>query len=165
MKYLLDSCVVIDICHTDPTILALLPRLGPPLFVTELSEELEDLKNVSPQEIRLKYLDADFEDIAFANDHKRASPLSWEDWVCLKTAARHGLTLITNDQRLRKECQRENVPTQYESYLIFSLFQAGILSRKEAETYIRAVCETNSFITEAVKQEALNQLAKLDVIK
>lgn len=161
MEFLLDSCIVIDIGHTDPQILDLLPLLGPTHFLNDLKKEADVFKWLDPKEIRLEYLDADFEDIAFANEYVHQTGLSKQDLLCLRTAARHGWTVITNDKTLRNECLREGIPTQYEFYLIFELVKAGILTKAEAGIFIRSVCQSNQRISKTVKQEALNKLTEL----
>lgn len=51
------------------------------------------------------------EDLDAAKRNAEHGKLSEEDWICLLTAKRRGYCCVTNDERLRRRCESENIPT------------------------------------------------------
>jgi hypothetical protein len=81
----------------------------------------------------------------------RSGPLSFEDWLCLLTAKRHGFTCVTNDQSLRKLCQQEGVPLLWGLGLLAELHKVGGIPGKEAEALAQAIRRSNpKHITEKI---------------
>lgn len=161
MQYILDSCVLIDIFKADTRILDILPELGPPHFLNAMCEEVPVLKMEDPQGIRLAYVEADFEDIEFANAEEGNSPLSWHDLLCMKTAARRQWRLITNDGALHKRCREENVTANYGFFLIFELVRNGFLSREWGKEFVDSVCRINPRMSGEVRKAAFERLETL----
>ena len=126
---LLDACVLIDFLKADKAVLQLMVQyvgafsvIGP--VVDEVKEINDDNELI---ELGLIIMEPALED-AYAAGSQRG-PLSFEDPLSLLTAKRHGLLLVTNDRRLRRECEPEGVAVLWGLELLAALHTAGGVCR------------------------------------
>ena len=83
------------------------------------------------------------DDLALAVTESQTGALSVYDRICLYTAKRLGFGCITNDKRLRFECQQNNIPVLWGLETIYLLYQNNGITHKEAK-YIGETIYKNS---------------------
>ena len=161
-----DTCIIIDFKRVDPTLFSIISRTLGPLSIAEtLLEELEkefskdiisDIKNLGIDIVPV-YL----ADLAMATKESQTGPLSVYDRVCFYTAKRWGYTCITNDKKLRAECEQHKVKVLWGLDIIVQLYQNQGITRKEARRIGKAIC-TNSHgrITREIYEHFLSIIMK-----
>ncbi|MGD9878489.1 hypothetical protein [Desulfococcus sp.] len=122
-----------------------------PLHVT--SPVLDEVNEIDDENelvaLGLIIIEPEIEDAYTAGG--RSGPLSFEDWLCLLTAKRHGLTCVTNDKNLRKLCKQEGVSLLWGLELVAELHKVGGITGKEAEAFAQTVRRSNpKHITEKI---------------
>ncbi len=140
---IMDACVLIDFIKTERAVLELVVKHIGPLHVTSpVVEEINDIDNENELlELGLIIIEPEIEDAYAASG--RSGPLSFEDWLCLLTAKRHGFTCVTNDKKLRNFCKQEGISLMWGLELVTDLHQVGGIPAKEAATVAQAIRRTN----------------------
>ena len=140
---ILDACVLIDFIKADRVILASISKhLGSLHVIQEVLEEVHEIHHIEEiLELGIKVIEPELEDV-FTAAQKRG-PLSFQDWLCLLTAKRHGLTCVTNDKSLRKICQQEEIPLRWGLELLVELYRCGGTTRKDALEVARKIHKNN----------------------
>ena len=85
-------------------------------------------------------------------------PLSFQDRACLMLSQEMGWTCVTNDQRLRKACAHEQVPTLGGFGLLNLLVQNKIISASEGIMAVKAIGKGNSWISPSLVELVVSQL-------
>ncbi|MFH7321414.1 hypothetical protein ACHHRT_12510 [Desulfurivibrio sp. D14AmB] len=148
---IMDACVLIDFIKTERAVLELVVKHVGHLHVTSpIVDEINEIDNENELvELGLIITEPEIEDAYAAGS--QTGPLSFEDWLCLLTAKRHGYTCVTNDKNLRKVCKQEGVPLLWGLELIAELHLAGGITAKEAMTVAQAIRRSNpKHITEKI---------------
>jgi len=140
---IMDACVLIDFIKTERTVLELIVKHVGPLYVAspvvaEVNEIDDENELVA---LGLIIIEPEIEDAYAAGG--RSGPLSFEDWLCLLTAKRHGFTCVTNDKNLRKLCAKEGVSPLWGLELIAELHKVGGIPAKDAEKIAQAIRRSN----------------------
>ena len=140
---IMDACVLIDFMKTARTALELVVKHVGPLYVT--SPVVDEVNEIDDENelvaLGLIIIEPEIEDAYTAGG--RSGPLSFEDWLCLLTAKRHGLTCVTNDKNLRKLCRQECVSLLWGLELLAELHKVGGIQATEAETIAQAIRRSN----------------------
>ena len=93
---IMDACVLIDFIKAERAVLELVVKHVGPLYVT--SPVVEEVKEIDDEDelaaLGLIIVEPEIEDAYTAGI--QSGPLSFEDWLCLLTARRHGFTCVTN---------------------------------------------------------------------
>ena len=114
---IMDACVLIDFIKAERAVLELVVKHIGPLHVT--SPVVDEVNEIDDENelvaLGLIIIEPEIEDAYTAGG--RSGPLSFEDWLCLLTAKRHGFTCVTNDKNLRKLCKQEGVSLLWGSSL------------------------------------------------
>lgn len=76
--------------------------------------------------------------------------LSLEDRLCLLLAQARGATCLTNDRRLRAECESLRVPVMWGLEPLVFLVNAGHVSAKSAAAAVRKMHAMNPLITQSI---------------
>jgi predicted nucleic acid-binding protein len=147
----MDACVLIDFIKTERAVLELVVKHVGPLYVT--SPVIDEVNEIDDENelvaLGLIIIEPEIEDAYTAGS--RSGPLSFEDWLCLLTAKRHGLICVTNDKNLRKLCRQEGVSLLWGLELLAELHKAGGIPATEAETIAQAIRRSNPrHITEKI---------------
>lgn len=148
---IMDACVLIDFIKTERAVLELVVKHVGPLYVTSpVVNEVNEIDGENELvELGLIIIEPEIEDAYAAGD--RSGPLSFEDWLCLLTAKRHGFTCVTNDKNLRKLCRQESVSLLWGLELLAELHKVGGIPATEAETIAQAIRRSNpKHITEKI---------------
>lgn len=148
---IMDACVLIDFIKAERTILELVVKHIGSLYVT--SPVVDEVNEIDDENelvaLGLNIIEPEIEDAYAAAG--RSGPLSFEDWLCLLTAKRHGFTCVTNDKNLRKLCEQEGVSLLWGLELVAELHKVGGITGKEAEVFAQAVrCSNPKHTTERI---------------
>lgn len=160
---ILDACVLIDFIKVERAILELVVKNVGLLYVTSpVVDEVREVENGSELiDLGIVIIDPDIED-AFTAGGKSGS-LSFEDWLCLLTAKRHGFICVTNDKNLRRHCEADGVSLLWGLELVAALHKTGGITGKEAATFAKGIRKTNpKHITEKILTQFLEVIRKQD---
>lgn len=140
---IMDACVLIDFIKTERAVLELVVNHVGPLYVTTpVVDEVNEIDDESELvSLGLTVIEPEIEDAYAAGS--RSGPLSFEDWLCLLTAKRHGFTCVTNDKNLRKICRQESVSLLWGLELLAELHKVGGIPATEAEATAQAIRLSN----------------------
>lgn len=140
---LMDACVLIDFIKTEQAVLELIVNHVGPLYVT--SPVIDEVNEIEDENelvaLGLIIIEPEIEDAYTAAD--RSGPLSFEDWLCLLTAKRHGSTCVTNDMNLRKLCNQEGGALLWGLELLSVLHKVGGLPAAQAEAIAQDIQRSN----------------------
>jgi len=148
---IMDACVLIDFIKAERAVLDLVVKHIGPLYVTiPVVDEVNEIDDENELvALGLIVIEPEIEDAYAAGG--RSGPLSFEDWLCLLTAKRHGFTCVTNDKNLRKLCEQEGVPVLWGLELVAELHRVGGITGKGAEVFAKAIRRSNpKHITEKI---------------
>lgn len=148
---IMDACVLIDFIKTGRAVLELVVKHVGPLYVTSpVVDEVNEIDDENELvDLGLIIIEPEIEDAYVASS--RSGPLSFQDWLCLLTAKRHGFTCVTNDKNLRKLCRQESVSLLWGLELLAELHKAGGIPATEAEAIAQAIRLSNpKHITEKI---------------
>ena len=148
---IMDACVLIDFIKTGRAVLELVVNHVGPLYVP--SPVVDEVNEIDDENelvaLGLIIIEPEIEDAYAAIS--RSGPLSFEDWLCLLTAKRHGFTCVTNDKNLRKLCRQESVSLLWGLELLAELHKVGGVPATEAEAIAQAIRLSNpKHITEKI---------------
>jgi len=140
---IMDACVLIDFIRADRSLLELIVNyVGPVHVIGLIVDEVREIETEEELiELGLEIVEADMEDAFIAAGGP--GPLSFQDRLCLLTAKRHGFTCVTNDKRLRKECEEESVPILWGLRLLIELQKRGGISGAAAWEIARRIHKNN----------------------
>ena len=131
---LMDACVLIDFIKADSSIFKLFVKYVGEIHV--VSPVVEEVKEIESTQALEKYgliiIEPQLDDVFTAAN--QSGSLSFQDRLCLLTAKREGFTCVTNDKRLRKQCEKDDVQILWGLQLLISLHdKAGISSADAIE--------------------------------
>jgi predicted nucleic acid-binding protein len=136
---IMDACVLIDFIKAERAVLELVVKYIGPLHVT--SPVVNEVNEIDDENelvaLGLIIIEPEIEDAYAAGG--RSGPLSFEDWLCLLTAKRHGFTCVTNDKNLRTLCKQEGVSLLWGLELVAELHKVGGITGKEAEVFVQTI--------------------------
>ncbi len=81
--------------------------------------------------------DAPLEMLFDAANRAKGHPLAMDDWICLLLAKELAATCVTNDRRLRRECEAHGVDIAWGLSLLLDLVDHGALERERALARVR----------------------------
>ncbi|HKY37712.1 MAG TPA: hypothetical protein VJN18_17340 [Polyangiaceae bacterium] len=103
---IIDANVLIDFCKTDRSVLALVTQHVGTVHVAEpVLAEVKELDRAGAESLGINVLTPEFPMLSSAASASVRSPLRFEDWLCLLIAEEESWTCVTNDKRLRVECE------------------------------------------------------------
>lgn len=139
---ILDANVLIDFCEADHTVLSLISTyIGQIYIVTPVLDEVTLLEEGLCASLGLHIIEPDLGQLLLAAEKRGA--LSFKDHLCLILAKANGWICVTNDGRLRRECEAEDVPVLWGLELLALLIESGGLSPEKARDIARAIHQAN----------------------
>jgi rRNA-processing protein FCF1 len=148
---IVDANVLIDFCKTDRTVLTLVTAHVGTVHVAEpVLAEVKELDRATAEGLDLRIVQPDFAMLTRAANAAARSPLRFQDWLCLFLADQEGWTCVTNDKRLRVECESRGVPILWGLQLVLSLVERGAHSKKDAVQFAQAIHSVNRRISRYV---------------
>lgn len=153
-----DANVLIDFCSIDPAILKLISecvaQVGIALPVLGEVKALDEGKCFS---LSIKLIEPEL-DIALAAAEKRGS-LSFQDHLCLLLANSEHLICVTNDKRLRQECEKEEAECMWGLEPLLLLVENKGMTALEASEIAQAIHNVNPrYITRSVIHRFIQRL-------
>lgn len=160
-EIILDSCVLIDFLKADKNILELIVKYVSPVYV--ISPIIDEVYEIDGEnellDLGVNIIEPELEDAYLAASKK--GPLSFYDWMCLFVSKRKNYSCATNDKKLRKMCEQENISVFWGLELILMLhFEGGILA-KDAENFVKRIKDFNpKFIDDKILSAFIKKLKK-----
>lgn len=141
---IVDANVLIDFCQTDPSVLTLVVRHVGVVNVAEpVLDEVDQLDRLAAEALGIRVVTPDFACFTRAAQLAQRSPLHFQDWVCLLLAEAHHWVCVTNDKRLRAQCQQREVAILWGLELLLRLVAQGALPAGNAVDIAEAIHRTN----------------------
>ena len=139
----MDACVLIDFVKSDQTVFRLFSRhVGLLYVISPVVNEVGDVDGAQELEkLGLIILEPELDDVSAAANS--LGSISFQDTLCLLTAKRKGFTCVTNDIRLRKECEKLSVPIRWGLQLLLDLHKKGGITPEEALEIAQKIHEKN----------------------
>ena len=148
---IVDANVLIDFCKTDKTVLRLIAtHVGTVHIAEPVLAEVKQLDRTTAESLDLHIVQADFATLTRAANAAARSPLRFQDWLCLFLADQEAWTCVTNDKRLRVECEARGVPILWGLQLVLSLVEREAFSKKDAIQLAQAIHAVNRRISRDV---------------
>ena len=159
---IVDANVLIDFCKTEKSVLALVTKHIGKVHVAEpVLAEVNGLDRARAASLGLNVLDVEFSKMSRAAVASVGSPLSFTDWLCLHLAEENGWTCVTNDKRLRSECEARKVEVLWGFQLLLRLVARRAMKPAEAIRIAEAIRLINRRIPEAVVTEFMRKVSRI----
>jgi rRNA-processing protein FCF1 len=158
---ILDASFLIDICSIDKKILSYYSKGFPEVIVLDvIFDEVNSLSvhDCTFNKIIIKDTDASILETAARAFNNKNSSLSFNDYVLFYYCMNNDLTLITNDKRLKSECDSKNIKTLWVYQSIIELYKKGIITKSIAEKIGKEIAGINKRIKEDILNDFLNKL-------
>jgi rRNA-processing protein FCF1 len=159
---IVDANVLIDFCKTQPSILALVTQyLGGLHVAAPVLDEVNELDVERAEALGIVVVTPE---LAMAREAAMAavkSPLGFADWLCLLLAKEKSWVCVTNDKRLRAECDSRQVEALWGFQLLHQLVQCRAMTAPEALKAAEAICSINRRISASVLAAFAKKLAEL----
>lgn len=142
MLLLVDANVLIDFASTDRGVLALVVRhLGQVHVPRDVLDEVDQLDEAACAGLGLVIVEGTIDQLAEAGALR--GRLSFQDRICLILARDSGWTCVSNDGRLRRECEAASVPVMWGFQLMLELVGRGVMDASAAIAVAEAVGQSN----------------------
>jgi rRNA-processing protein FCF1 len=150
---IMDACVLIDYVNGEPDLFKLISaHIGALYVATPILEEVDSIDSIDElEELGLLPIEPEIDDVFEATEMDGKT--SFQDNLCFLTAKRQGMTCITNDTNLRKQCTASEVPILWGLELILELVKSGGLIKKEASLIATEIHKSNP---RHINQKVLN---------
>lgn len=149
--FIVDANVLIDFCTTDASVLTLVTKHVGSVHVAEpVLSEVRQLDREKAEALGLCLVMPEVELLKRAGTASVRSPLRFQDWVCLLLAKERDWTCVTNDKRLRRECDAWQVSSMWGLQLLLRLLDRGIITANEAVDLAEAIHAVNRRISRPV---------------
>ncbi len=149
---IIDAVALIDFRDSDPTILALISsKLGQLVVASPVLDEVNNFDESDCLKYGIKVIEPSFEQLekAVAKRNENKS-LSLMDLICLVLAKENDWVCITNDKRLRRECQNEGVEIYWDLEMLIKLVEKKELLKKEAKEIAYNMHKNNFQLTKVI---------------
>lgn len=142
MLLLVDANVLIDFAATDREVLELVVRhVGPVHVPRDVFDEVDQLDEATCAALGLVIVEGTLDQLAEAGAAR--GRLSFPDRVCMILARDNGWTCVTNDGRLRRECEAVGIQVRWGLQLLLALVESGAMTANRAVSVAEAVGRTN----------------------
>ena len=148
---IIDANVLIDFCKTDAAVLTLVAKHIGTVHVAEpVLAEVRQLDRVTAEGLGVHVVQAEFALLTTAAEASVRSPLRFQDWLCLLLAEQEAWTCVTNDKRLRSECEARTVSVMWGLQLLLRLVDRRALPPKDAIELAEAMRKINRRLSREV---------------
>jgi predicted nucleic acid-binding protein len=159
---IIDANVLIDFCKTDANVLRLVTGHVGKVHVAEpVLAEVKQLDRVTAEGHGLHVVQAELPLLKEAAAAAVRSPLRFQDWICLLLAKEKSWTCITNDKRLRTECETRTVQVMWGLQLLLRLVERRALPAKDAIELAEAIHRVNRRIARDVVDTFIRNVKKV----
>jgi predicted nucleic acid-binding protein len=144
-----DSCVLIDyIRYGKDALMTLATTVRVVVPDVLVADELLDIEASEFLEAGLEIVPVPMELMNDAMSRRR--PLSFYDWICFLLAERERWTCVTNDARLKQQCEMSEVQARWGLWPLVNIVNAGLFSEERAVDIVQAMAEGNPRLTSAI---------------
>lgn len=148
---IVDANVLIDFCKTEKAILELVTRHVANVHVAEdVLAQVAELDRAGAEALGINVLTVEYAILSSAAQASANSPLEFEDWVSLLVAKDAGWTCVTNDKRMRTECEAHGVTVLWGLQLLLRLIQHRKMTTAKAIEAAEAIVAINRRIPASV---------------
>lgn len=162
MLLLVDANVLIDFVGADREVLALMVRhLGAIHVPRDVLDEVAALDEPTCTALGLRLVEGTLDQLTEAA--ARRGRLSFTDRMCLILARDHGWTCVTNDGRLRRECDAAGVPVMWGLQVLLGLVACGALTADAAVAVAEAIGRENVQLRAEVVAEFVRKVRGMEV--
>lgn len=152
-----DSCVLIDYIHYGKDALMALAAtvrvVVPDILV---ADELLDIDASELLESGIEIVPVPTGLLTDAMSRRR--PLSFYDWICFLLAERERWTCITNDAKLKQQCETSDVQARWGLWPLVNIVNAGLFSKERAVEIVQAMAEGNPRLTSTIVNDFRKQI-------
>jgi len=158
MFFIVDANVLIDFIEVDEAFLTLAVRhLGPIHVPRDVLDEVSRMDEARCDRLGLIIAEGTVEQLLEAG--ATHGPLSYYDRLCFILARDQGWTCVTNDRRLRRECEAFDVDVMWGLQMILGVLAAGGLDAASALELGEAVVSSSGWISKGVLQRFREEVA------
>jgi predicted nucleic acid-binding protein len=159
---IIDANVLIDFCKTDKSVLTLVTKHVGTVHVAEpVLAEVKQLDRVTAEGLGLHVVEADLGVLTKAANSSVRSPLRFQDWLCLLLAEKEAWTCVTNDKRLRVECETRAVSVLWGFQVLLRLVERRALPVTDAIELAEAMHAVNRRIPKEVVSAFIRKVKAL----
>jgi len=152
-----DANVLIDYVLANRSILELATKELCQIYVPiPVFREVRQLSEAEAKRLGLTLLEPTLEQLQMA-----LAPLpgvSFQDRLCLNVAKENSWVCMTNDGKLRKQCQIDGVRIVWGFDLMLELNKRGLLSKREASKTAQTIHDGNLRITQRTVDRFISKL-------
>lgn len=150
-----DANVLIDLANADCAIIAEIVAYCGKVYVPDLVfREVYNLDEKTAADLGLILVDT-------PEPLERIPGLSQQDRSCLWLVAENGWACISNDKRLRKECQKTGGKVYWGLEILLLLVEAKLITKKRAETAAKEIRVTNFEMGDNLLDDFLKKMSRL----
>jgi len=155
---ILDANALIDYYRCNREIFKLVcTHIGQIYLAKPVFDEVTQINTDQCTELGIILIEPELDDLLEAGGKR--GRLSFQDHLCLILAKKHGLTCVTNDKPLRRECTIEKVPLIWGIELICILVESGGLDITRAKSFIIQMQQNNpKYFTDEIIKLAFTRL-------
>jgi hypothetical protein len=148
---IVDATVLLDFCKTDTSVLTRVTKHVGAVHVAEpVLAEVRQLDRVTAESLGLLVVQTEFALLTKSAKSSVRSALRFKDWLCLLLAEQESWTCVTNDERLRIECEARSVSVMWGHQLLLRLVEHRALSSQDAIDVAEAMHKVNRRIPREV---------------
>jgi len=161
--YILDANVLIDFNDSDITILSLIATHIGACYVASpvLVDEVKKLDEAKCSSLGLLVVEPAIEQVALAEE--RRGKLSFYDHLSLVIAKASGWVVVTNEERLHRECSTDGVQSVWGLELLARLVDKEILLSEDALVVVYTLHELSpKFVNEGIIERFRDRIGYLE---
>ena len=152
-----DANVLIDYAESGRSILALISRHVATIYVpSPVFGEVNKLSEEDAAHLGIDILEPTLDQALEAQAGE--GPTSFEDRLCFVVARDEGWSVLTNDIKLRKECDNEGIACLWGMEAMALLVKSKNLSAARAMSVAEKIAGINPFITDSILQDFRNKI-------
>lgn len=158
-SFVFDANVLIDYSISNRVLLQRIAVHIAPIYICSVVlAEVEQLSRRRCQALKLNVVDPTVEQLETAA--AKRGGLSVEDWLCFMLAQERGAVCVTNDRRLRAECQAHNVPVMRGLEPLVLLVQAKHVHPRVAIAAVQMMRDQNPlYVTAEIVEDFIAKVA------
>lgn len=155
---ILDANALIDYYRCNREIFQLVcSHIGQIYLAQPVFDEVAQIETHECAELGIILIEPELDDLLEAGGKR--GRLSFQDHLCLILAKKHGLTCVTNDKPLRRECEHEEVPIFWGIELICILAEVNGVNIETAKALILKMQENNpKYFSDGIIEMAFKRL-------
>jgi rRNA-processing protein FCF1 len=148
--YILDANILIDFARSDERPLKLFCDKFPVKIPDLVFNEVDDLCRSSCRKNGIEIIETEISILAEAG--RRVNALSFQDNIVLLTSRAEQYICITNDKRLRTECEALGVKCIWGLEILLELVRKQVISKQIAKNYFEKLAKVNNRLNAKIRE-------------